>query len=260
MFVRNRIFSLISKIVIFLASGFGLYLNSGIPRGQLDLSMLKFYTILSNLLVFGAFGWFIYSTIKTIRTDGLYGPTTKLPGFKGAVTMGILVTMLIYQFILSATPFAMGTSSAPLSNTMVHLFVPLLVIADWTLFDEKGKFCSSDPLYWLVGPLAYYAFVLIAAPLGMKYFGGSRFPYHFIDSDALGWGRVFINVVIMLLFFILLGYLILLLDKSLGRLAKKDERQIITIQDKLAQKPIPVVEASENNVSQEEEPISTNED
>ncbi len=237
MFVRNRVLSISFKVIVFLSSGFGLYLNSGIPRGQFDISMLKYYTILSNLFVFFAFGWFVFSAIKTIRTDGFYGPTTKTPAFKGAVTMAITVTMLIYQVVLSNTPFAMGASDVPLSNSMVHLFVPFLAIADWALFDEKGKFCGSDPLYWLVPPLAYYAFVLIAAPFGMRYFGGSRFPYHFIDSDALGWGSVFINVSILLLFFLALGYLIVLLDNVLGRIGKKETHKIISIKDKLAEKP-----------------------
>lgn len=220
MYIRNRYLSVLYKAAVFLLTGVGLYLNSGLPR-HLNLSILKYYTMLSNLLCFLYFGAALVYGIAVIRRLGGRGGAVLLPRFKGAVTIAILVTLLIYQFLLADTPFSMGAGSS-LGNNLVHLFVPVLVILDWLLFDAKGRFHVQDPCLWCALPMIYWGCTLLAARLGVTYMAGSRYPYGFIDIDRLGFLRVAQNVGLLLLGFLVLCYLIYSVDKLLSRGKKKE--------------------------------------
>ncbi|MDL2324248.1 Pr6Pr family membrane protein [Ruminococcaceae bacterium OttesenSCG-928-A16] len=219
MCIKNRLASLIYKIVLVLVAGWGLYLNSGLPQGAFAPGMFKYYTIQSNMLVFLFYICAaVFGAIK-LAQKGVKGTNTFAPVAKGAVTMAITVTLLIYQFVLAPGAFTMAGEGA-LANNLVHLVVPLLVLADWLLFDKKGRYRAGDPFTWLVIPLLYYIYAIIAAVLGVTYHGGSRYPYFFIDADALGWGRSLLNVVVIGAAFLALGYLFWGIDKLLGRVGK----------------------------------------
>lgn len=226
MYIQNRYLSVLYKAAVFILAGVGLYLNSGLPQ-HLNLSILKYYTMLSNLLCFLYFGAALVYGSSVIRKSGGRGSAVLFPRFKGAVTIAILVTMLIYQFILADTPFSMGAGGSSLSDNMVHLFVPVLVILDWLLFDAKGRFHIQDPCLWCLLPMIYWGYTLIAAQLGVTYTAGSRYPYGFIDVDRLGFSQVALNVGLLLLGFLVLCYLIYGVDKLLSR-GKKGEILYIT--------------------------------
>jgi hypothetical protein len=150
-----------------------------------------------------------------MKKDGPRGASAYMPRFKGAVTIAITVTLLVYQFMLADTPFSMTEGN--LGNFLVHMLTPVLVILDWLLFDEKGRYDVFDPLRWTIIPLCYFVYALIAAPLGVTYFGGRRYPYFFVDVDAIGAGGVALYVVAIAAFFVILGYIVLGLDKLMGR-------------------------------------------
>ncbi len=38
----------------------------------------------------------------------------------------------------------------------VHYLIPALTLADWLLFEPKGKFKKYDPLLWLIPTLTYF--------------------------------------------------------------------------------------------------------
>gem|GEM_PF-4103594 len=83
-----------------------------------------------------------------------------LPRLKGAFTLMITITMIIYHFMLSGL-YADGDFSFFLQNLILHYIVPSMVILDWILFDLKRTFHSLDPLYWLSIPILYSAFPLL---------------------------------------------------------------------------------------------------
>ena len=106
------------------------------------------------------------------------------------------------------------------SNLTVHLVVPLMAVADWLLFDRKGSIRPFDPVRWLALPLYYLVFALVAAPLGATYRGGARYPYFFIDANLIGWSGVAVNVVLVGVAFLALGYAVFAVDRLLGRLSE----------------------------------------
>lgn len=206
---KNYRVSALFKILIVIVSGYGLYLNSGLPE-KFSKEMFLYFTILSNLL---CFLYFIYATFFTLKYKE--SKTLKI-SIKGSVTMAITVTMLIYWGVLVPAGFVMGDSKR-LADYTVHLIVPLLVILDYLLFDQKGLMTKKDPLYWLSIPLLYYVFTLIAYIFDIRYFDNNRFPYFFIDHTIVGATNVVINVLVLLVFFSLLGYLIYFIDHKLAK-------------------------------------------
>lgn len=216
MCIKNRIIALIFRCLLVLGCGMGLYLNSGLPQGQFKPSMFVYYTILSNAV---CFLFYIILSVKTgieLKKDGVKGITKLVPHFKGAIIMMIMVTMLVYHFILVPQAFSMNTNYIyfSLSNILVHYFTPLMVIIDWLLFDKKNVYRWFDPLIWLTIPYVYFGFALFRAEIGGVLTGvNSRYPYFFIDVDVLGWGGVLKYVVVVSLAFIILGYFLYFIDK-----------------------------------------------
>ena len=220
MCITNRYASLVWKTALVLVAAWGIFLNSGIPDGRLNASTFLYYTIQSNVFVLAYFAYAAGKCAREIRFSGAVGTVNYSPAVKGAVTMGILVTLLMYWFVLVGANFSMVPNGSEASNLTVHLVVPLMAVADWLLFDRKGSIRPFDPVRWLALPLYYLVFALVAAPLGATYRGGSSYPYFFIDPNLIGWSGVAVNVVLVGAAFLALGYAVFAVDRLLGRLSE----------------------------------------
>lgn len=216
MCIHNRLLALIFRIALLLGCGIGLYLNSGIPNGELALYMLIFYTIQSNFLCFIFFAVLIIKNVYELINKGVKGSTSFIFHIKGAVTLSITVTFIIYHFIL-VPRFIHSSANYSIfnwQNILVHYFVPIAVLLDWLIFDEKLNFRWFDPILWLVFPVFYLIFVLLRAKLGSAIaIVKSNYPYFFIDVDMIGWINVLKNVCFLIIGFLFIGYIIYIIDK-----------------------------------------------
>jgi hypothetical protein len=217
MFIKSKWAALIYRLILvgLCACGIILTVSSSTVGGLWD--MLSYYTIQSNIIVLLFFvGLIIYSLCH--RNQPL---PPKYYTIKGAVMTCITLTLLIYHFVLLPTLFAMSTgaeyATSP-SNALVHYVTPLLAIADWLLFDRKGSFRKLDPLFWTIIPWAYLGFSLIRAQFATFSYSGSHYPYFFIDIDLYGIPQVILNVLIIAVGYVALGYIILLIDRGLAKL------------------------------------------
>jgi len=217
MYIKNRIAALIYRCLILTACSAGLGLNFFIRQGRFDSQSLIYYTNLSNLLCFLYFAALMARTAMRLR-DGA-AAVTLLPRLKGAFTLMIAVTLLVYHFVLAGgnVPAYNGTQRW-MANMLLHYAAPAMVILDWVLFDPKRVFRGYDPLLWLIIPLLYAIFTFVRAEIGGEMGGrGSRFPYFFLDVDALGWSKVLGYAGVIALVFTALGYIMLLLDRKVLR-------------------------------------------
>ena len=224
MCVKNIRMSIVYKIFIVMAGLFGLLLVFGVFDGRFSISMLRFFTVLSNLLCVVYFTADIVYIVK-YKEEGT--PPVWFPALKGITTMAITVTLLVAHYILGMR-FTMADSRG-LTLLITHYVVPILTIADWLLFDPKGLMTFRSPLLWAIGPLVYFAYAMIAARTGDGIgYGGSRYPYPFMDVDKLGWGTVLLTVLVLTVFFIALGYIWVLIDKGLAKAAyrKKEVKKV----------------------------------
>lgn len=206
--MKRRI-SLIYRIVLIICGIYGLYLNFTGLNGN-AYKLLHYFTILSNVLVVL---FFIFLIVNHYRNK-------EYLHIKGAITMSITITFLVFHFMLRPTMFNMiGTDYSPYSaaNLLLHYVVPLMTILDWILFDTKGEYKAYDPLLWLIIPTAYYVFSTINGIFGYTFINGSHYPYFFIDYDSLGLLGVLRYVLLILVAFIILGYIYYIIDRMLSK-------------------------------------------
>ncbi len=217
MYIKNKHIKQIYRLLFLLVCEAGLILEF-VGVGSLGGAkmLLCYYTVLSNLVCFLYFAFLVI--VQPARENAL---------IKGAVTMCITVTGLVYHFMLTGVMEAsVGAVSQTLliGNTLVHYVVPIGVVLDYFLFFPKGNYKPLHPLAWLALPFAYFVFILIRAEVSTATFTGyggqSRFPYPFLDVDAYGWSRVLLMVFAITVVFTALGYLSFVLDRLLGRTRK----------------------------------------
>ena len=141
-----------------------------------------------------------------------------MPRLKGTITMSITVTFLIYHFLLSG---GYDNRADIIRSTILHYIVPIMTIADYILFDQKGIYKNIDPILWLIIPLIYFLFIFIRAKLGGELSNGSYYPYFFIDINKYGIKTVLKNALFITIAFTILGYIELFIDRIILKLSKK---------------------------------------
>lgn len=171
--------------------------------------LLPYFTIQSNVavgLVAGYAGWLAWQ-----------GRPDPSPVLKGAVTLYITITGVVYHLVLNnpASPFAMPQPDRDLAdaigNQFLHTVVPLLAVLDWLLFHPRSRLRLRYALYWLAFPLAYLGFALVRGLIVHTY------PYPFIDATQLGYDGVAVSTVVFAFAFWLLGLVFVGLDRALSR-------------------------------------------
>lgn len=212
---KNQSYTNLIYIIIYLfIAAIGLNNSLGISRGVFEPPI--FYTSVSGLICF------IYFFAAAIR--GLYFAVKKepfpdslfvLPRAKGAVTLCITVTFLIYHFVVYDGPFY--TIDTDIYNLITHYIVPIMVISHWLIFDKKGIYKKFDPILWTGIPLIYFTWANIVAlqHKEIPYWDGDFYPYGFMDLTLHSPFKVFTTIIILLVFFIALGYGIYALDTKL---------------------------------------------
>ncbi len=183
---------------------------------------LRYYTVLSNILCLVWVALLIAVTIRDATATGLRGHSTPSARWSGAVMMAITVTMLVYLVVLVPATFQQAGDYVPFSLTdnLIHIFTPLLLVLDWLLFIPKGRLRWSDPLLWTLIPYAYLAYALIYGGLGGEFMAGQNYPYPFLDVATHGAGGVALWILVLSVALVGVGYLYVALDRLLARLAR----------------------------------------
>lgn len=202
----------------------GIIRYSDVLTGTPDWSTLLFYTMVSNLI---ALVWMLLLVVRTLRDlgrHGIRGTSTPSPRWSAAVMMAITVTMLIYLVVLVPTRFQDGDSDIfSLTDNLIHIVTPCLMIGDWLLFVPKGALQRFDPLLWPLIPYAYLTFAFVFGALGGEFTPGQKYPYPFMDVDALGLGGVALWIVALTVALVAVGFVYLLVDRVLAAVARRVE-------------------------------------
>ncbi|MCZ9955320.1 Pr6Pr family membrane protein [Brachyspira hyodysenteriae] len=208
-------FSIIYKIIIIIIGSFAVFHGFFYDNFKLDIETAYYFTYQSNILVIV---YFILDIINIIKKK-----ETFYPRFKGAVTMSITVTFLVYHFLLSPTADDYK-GLYYIRNIILHYILPIMTIFDYIIFDKKGIYKIVDPLLWLIIPFVYFAFILIRARIGSPFSDGSYYPYFFVDIDKYGLKTVLRNVFFITLFFDFLGYIEYFIDRFFNKVISKHNK------------------------------------
>lgn len=151
-------------------------LISSIHHGRDLDKFFSFFTIQSNLLaafLFIAFG----------ITQLLNRPVKGAAYFRGAITLYMAMTGIIYVLFLSGDELALQTT-IPVVNIVLHYIIPVAIILDWIFFPPKERLSLRIALLWLIYPLVYLVCSLIRGGITGWY------PYPFLNTVINGWPNV----------------------------------------------------------------------
>lgn len=188
-----------SRTFMFLAAFTGIYLEITKHGG---FGMLLYYTVLSNLLVMIFTGYLLWK----MRREGDHWQSSSLLRLKGGVTMSIMITCVIYHFMLAP----LTKDFYRLENFLCHYIVPLWFLVDTIIFDKSRQYKWFDPIVWTVLPLLYMGFAILngfVLKMDVPNAKDSPFPYFFLNANKYGWGFVFRWAAIIFVAYMVSGYL-----------------------------------------------------
>ena len=188
-----------SRSFMFLAAFTGVYLEIT-KRG--GLGMLLYYTVLSNLFVVIFTGYLLLK----MRREGDHWQSSSLLRLKGGVTMSIMITCVIYHFMLAP----LTTDFYRLENFLCHYIVPLWFLVDTIIFDKSRQYKWFDPIVWTVLPLLCMGFAILngfVLKMDVPNAKDSPFPYFFLNANKYGWGFVFRWAAVIFVAYMVSGYL-----------------------------------------------------
>ena len=192
------------------------YINEGI-RWQ-------FYVQFTNLSNYYCMIIGIMELIQTAKKkDDSYvrvAPTLK---FIGVVMISL--TFIVFNAALSSA--REYYYNFRVQSVLFHIVIPIMYVVGWILFYEHGKngrLRPTAPLIAVIAPFIYVVFIYIRAWIvdydtNVPYL----YPYFFLNPDMLGIGGVVKWIVLLLVFYIAMGYIYLGVDRYIGFVKQKQK-------------------------------------
>jgi len=162
--------------------------------------MLLYYTVLSNLLV-AVFS--VYMVVAMYQKKDLQNQS--FLRVKAGVTMSIMITFVIYHFMLAP----LVTDFWRLENILCHYIVPLYFFIDTLLVDHRSQYRWYDPILWTILPVFYMIFALfngLVVKIPIPAAVDSPFAYFFLNVTKYGWQFVLTYAAGIFVSYVLAGY------------------------------------------------------
>ncbi len=173
------------------------------------VSFFSYFTVLTNTLV---------ATVLTCEWTSRESAARRWflqPWVSSAIAVSIAVVGLAYSVLLRHLWHPEGWQF--LADELMHDIMPLLFLTYWWACVPKGTLRLRHIGLWSIYPLAYFAYVLWRGHVLAAY------PYPFIDVDKLGYPQVFVNAGGLLAGFVVVGLVVIGLDRWLGRRVKDSD-------------------------------------
>jgi hypothetical protein len=137
------------------------------------------------------------------------------PVLRGGVTVWILTTMVVSHVLLNhfENPIPglfVADPTDQLANRAIfamHYVVPVMVLLDWVAFGPHRVVRWRDAAWWLLYPTVY-GLVFLWRALALPEVP-DRFPYPFLDTDALGGLGSFVEMLRVVAYIAVLGMLVM---------------------------------------------------
>lgn len=157
----------------------------------------RFFTILSNIAVA------VVVSILLMKEER--HPLLK-PANLTAIAVYIFVVGLVYNLVLRQLWSPQGWQWV--ADNLLHVVTPILYLLYWWQFVPDKPQRWKLALLWLLYPAIYFVYAIIRGQLEGVY------PYPFIDVNQLGFQKVFINALIIMLLFLATGWGFLALGRG----------------------------------------------
>jgi hypothetical protein len=166
------------------------------------VSFFSYFTILTNTLV---------ATVLTCAVTERESAARRWflqPWVSSGIAVSIAVVGLAYSILLRHLWHPEGWQFV--ADELLHDVMPLLFLGYWWRCAPKGTLRLWHLPLWLIYPLVYFIYALLRGHLLGAY------AYPFIDVAVLGYPQVLANAGGILVGFVLVGVLIIGLDRKLS--------------------------------------------
>ena len=147
-------------------------------------NFFSFFTIESNIIIavsllLGAFAMYAKKKSK------------KLDYFRGAATLYMVVTGIVFSLLLSGLE-GVALTAVPWDNIVLHYIIPVAAVIDWIIDPPSRRIEFKKALAWLIFPLAYLVYSLTRGPIVNWY------PYPFLNPANGGYGQIAVTSLLIL--------------------------------------------------------------
>lgn len=163
------------------------------------VTTFSFFTNFTNALI-------IVMAAALLAGRGRLYSWFRSPAVQAACCLYIAFVGLGFWFLLGG-PGELRTLSDWVAELTAHTLSPILGAIYWYRVIPRGHLSRRHPFLWLSYPIAYLVYWLFRGPI-LGYY-----PYFFIDVDALGYSGVALWSGALIVVFLLLGSLMLGVDR-----------------------------------------------
>ena len=205
--IKNPLARVIFRTVYVVLGLIGALHSLGYFSRAFNTDFYVYYTTLSNLICTGTMTVLLVLTIRDFHQPE---PKSYAPCFKFMCVIMIMVTCLVYNFLL-AGEHSVADYFLSIGNLLNHLILPIMFVVDWVLFDQHGQTRWYYPLMCLIMPLVYVVFIVIRGAI----FAGQDmllYPYFFLNLPKLGAGMFCVWIIALIAIFVAIGYALFGLD------------------------------------------------
>jgi hypothetical protein len=217
--IKNRTAQLIFQTIYCTLGLVGIIASLGI-FDNINTIRWDFYVHFTNISNFLCIGVMVASLVQTAKKkEDSY--VTVAPVLKFIGMLGILLTFLVFNILLAGAAGRDPQANWRIGSLTFHVVLPILYIADWVLFRERGKTKWYYPIASICFPLAYVIFLLIQAVI-LKFDSSILipttttpliYPYFFVNLDTQGVPGVLMWIAILAVAFAVVGFAFFGLDK-----------------------------------------------
>lgn len=216
--IKNRTAQLMFQTAFCTLGILGIIASFGTFNYTFRSDFYVHFTNLSNYLCIGIMFVELIETIK--KKEDSY--TTKLPLLKFIGVTAILLTFIIFNFMLAGD--REPALNFYINSVLFHIVLPIMYVLDWVLFYEHKKVKWTYPLISVAFPVLYAIFIFIRAwILDFNPEAPYIYPYFFLNLEELGVLGVIKWIGILSVVFIAIGYIMFALDRILKK--NKKERK-----------------------------------
>ena len=194
-----------------------------------DYTMFRwdFYVHFTNLSNYFCVGIMVAQLVQTAKKkEDSYVTTAPLLKFIGV--LAILLTFVVFNTMLAGAAGRDPQLNWRVGSLLAHVVLPVMFVADWFLFRERGTVKWYYPIASAGFPLAYMAFIFIQAAI-LKFdtsilIPGTNtpliYPYFFVNLETQGVAGVAKWAVLMFAAFMVVCFVFYWIDRILTQKRK----------------------------------------
>jgi hypothetical protein len=203
----RQIYLVIAALIVWssvIAQFYLAMINRQTSVSEALIRFFTYFTIQTNLLVAVLF------TTLLLKPHSGWGRFFTRPGVATAICTYIVFVGLTYNILLRQLWQPTGLQQTV--DELLHSVVPIVFILYWLIYVLKNDLKWKNIFIWLIYPVIYIIIVLIRGAVSGYY------PYPFIDVNTLGYPRVFLNGLGLIIAFLLLSGIFVGIGKFMNRI------------------------------------------